>query len=504
MKNEIGARVCAFESEANEHITDRSRSVLDRSEQISGGKHKHSRRDRIGAAIVLVGTFLVFWLCPVHTISDSRYEMFFSQQLLWHQSFSVSASAIPELQSDQPGHELPWQLSQVGERFYHYYPVGNIIFPMPYVALANAMGISAIDQDGKYNPTGDAWMQKVLAALLMAALAIIIFFIARLFLSFEWSILITAATAFGTQMWSTASRAMWSHTPGIFILGVVLFLIVRTETRKARLPPVLLGTCLSWLYLIRPNFTFSIIAIAVYVLIYHRPILFPFIFTGCVWLAALIIYSEHHFGQLLPPYYHIYRLGTFAGFGERLAGVLISPSRGLLVYVPALMIVGYLLVRYYSTSMRGLVNLAVAVVGSHLLFIGTFANWHGGGSYGPRLLTDLVPWFGLLGMLAVKARCRWHDVNPARDPLFRRRVETAAAAVLLACSVMVNGLGAISIRTEMWGYVEATNYNQWLRNLWDWRHPQFMGMPDSWLAEWQKSLKQTGNTNAADVSRTHH
>ena len=437
--------------------------------------------------------------------------MLFSQQLLWHQSFSVSAWAIPALQSHQPGQihhccdDLPYQLVQVGERFYHYYPPGNIILPMPYVAVANAMGISAIDQNGKYNPRGDEQMQTGLAAVLMAALAVVIFFTARLILSFEWSFLITVATAFGTQVWSTASRAMWSHTPGILILAVAIFLIVRTETRKRPLPPVLLGTCLSWLYFTRATFTFSIIAIAVYVLLYHRATLLPFVFTGCLWLSAFIIYSEYHFGQLFLPYdYLVYKAGPIVGFGERLAGVLISPSRGLLIYVPVLTVVGYLLVRYRRTSMPRLVNLAAAVVIAHVLLIATFYAWHGSNCYGPRLLTDLVPWYGLLGMLAVEARMRWRAGNPTKDSLFRRRIEMATAVVLLACSITLNGIGAISWGAQTWNSIQIIDFNQWHRNLWDWRHPQFMGLPPSWAALVEKAAKQTGKTDAVDASRTHH
>ena len=486
---------------------------IDQSREISGGKYLRSRRDRIAAAIILVGTFWVFRLCPVHTIYDSGYEMLFSQQLLWHRSFSVSASAIPKLQSHQPGQihhccdDLPYQLVQVGERFYHYYPPGNIILPMPFVALANAIGVSAIDQHGKHNPRGDAWMQKGIAALLMAALAVVTFLTARLILPFEWSLLITAATAFGTQMWSTASRAMWSHTPAILILGVALFLIVRTETKKSPLRPVLLGTCLSWLYFIRPTLTLSIIAIAIYVLIYHREVLLRFIFTGCLWLAAFIVYSEYHFGHLLLPYYsynNVYKPGPVAGFGERLAGVLISPSRGLLVYVPILIAVGYLLVRYRRSSRRRLVNLATAVVIAHVLLIATFYGWHGSACYGPRLLTDLVPWFGLLGMLAVEARLRWHAVNVAQDTLFRRRIETAIAVVFLACSITLNGIGAISIGAQKWNFVQIVDFNQWRRNLWDWRHPQFMGVPRSWAGLMDRALKQAGKGDAADPDRTPH
>jgi hypothetical protein len=285
-------------------------------------------------------------------------------------------------------------------------------------------------------------MQGGLAPLLMSALSVIIFFTSRLILSFRWSLLITAATAFGTQIWSTASRAVWSQTWGIFILGFVIWLVVRTEAKQAPLRPVLLAMCLSWLYFVRPTFSVSIVAIALYVLIYHRTIFLPFVLTGCIWLAAFIGYSEYHFGQCLPPYYQSYGF-RFASFWEAFAGSLISPSRGLLIYVPVLAFVAYLSARYRRSWRPRLVVMAVSVVFVHLVLISGLSGWHGGHCYGPRLSTDLVPWLALLGMLAVEARLQWRDRNPAQDSVFRVRTEWSFAVLLLVCSVTLNGIGAI-------------------------------------------------------------
>src|ERR1700693_2361902 len=269
-----------------------------------------SNNDRIWVAIILVTTFIVFRISPMRTVSDSKYEMMFSEQLLRNHSFSLEGRAFPELQSRTPGQihriggaDLPYQLTQVGECFYYVFPPGSVILSMPYVALANAMGLSAIGQNGIYNPRGESRIQAGLAALLMAGFAVIVFLTARLLLPLPWSVLVATATAFGTQIWSTASRAMWSHTWAVFILGFVIWLILRTETKQARLSPVLLATCLMWTYFVRPTFSISIAAIAIYLVIYHRAILLRFAVTACFWLGCFVAYSRYHFGEVLPPYY---------------------------------------------------------------------------------------------------------------------------------------------------------------------------------------------------------
>ena len=53
-------------------------------------------------------------------------------------------------------------------------------------------------------------------------------------------------------------------------------------------------------------------------------------------MAAFVAFSWYEFGELLPPYY---RLGLEGGAfsAEALAGLLVSPSRGLLLFSPLLL-----------------------------------------------------------------------------------------------------------------------------------------------------------------------
>src|SRR4051812_33112429 len=223
--------------------------------------------------------------------------MLFSQQLLWNHSFSVDAKMLPGLPPDKPvqtlkrGIDFRFHLERYGDRFYCWFPPGSTILSMPFVALANAAGISTIDRAGVYDEQAENQIQTVLAPLLMAGLCAIIFLTSRLILNFPWSLIVTLATALGSPIWSIASRAMWIHTWGIFILGIVIWLLVRLDTGRGRPHPVFLATCLSWLYFVRPTFSISILAVAIYLLIYHRSVFLAFAITGAAWLALFIAYS---------------------------------------------------------------------------------------------------------------------------------------------------------------------------------------------------------------------
>src|SRR5262249_49356605 len=171
---------------------------------------------------------------------------------------------------------------------------------------------------------------------------------------------------------------------------------------------------LAWLYFVRPIGSVVVIAVSVFLFVEwqvkqqraRQPLLFAA--TGGLWLAAFVIYSWSHFRMLLPSYYQANRL-RFDLLPLALTGNLLSPSRGFVVYVPAVLFVIYLVVRYWKElPFKNLVWLSLSICALHLFFVSAFANlwgdWWGGASFGPRYSTELVPWLVLLGVLAIKAR----------------------------------------------------------------------------------------------------
>jgi hypothetical protein len=85
------------------------------------------------------------------------------------------------------------------------------VLSAPYVALMNASGVSAANPDQTFNEKGEETIQRSLAALLMALLAVV-FKTSRMLLPVGWSAVVALGGAFGTQIWSTASRGVWSQT----------------------------------------------------------------------------------------------------------------------------------------------------------------------------------------------------------------------------------------------------------------------------------------------------
>jgi hypothetical protein len=112
-----------------------------------------------------------------------------------------------------------------------------------------------------------------------------------------------------------------------------------------------------------------------------------------------------------------------------LAGLLVSPARGLLVYSPVLL---FSLAGMWMAWRRGtdpILRYMSAGVILTLLLYSRWVAWHGGETYGPRLLADLLPSLALL-------------LGPPLSTWGRRRVWRCAFVVAALLSVVAHGLGA--------------------------------------------------------------
>lgn len=420
---------------------------------------------------LFVATSATFMASPNRQVADSRYSLLVSESLLHHGTFALDRYTFPEVDARSPmGWGGNYQLERIGGHLYYMFPPGSSLLSLPYVAAMNALGVSAARADGTYDARGEKLMQASLAPILMAAFSSLVFFTARLILPLGQSLVVALGAALGTQVWSTASRGLWSHTWGVLLLGVVVHLLLARAGGRPGLSPGWLGTLVAWSYLVRPTHSIAVAAVTAHVFCFHRRTFAPYVAAGGLWLTALVAYSWHHFGRAWPGYFAPGRL-DFQSFWIALPGHLVSPSRGLFVFVPVALFVIYLLIRYRRDLPHPrLVVLALASIGAHLIVISGFPLWWAGHCFGPRLTTDLVPWFALLGTLALGARRSWGERNQRGARGVGRRAEAAVGVVLLLVSVGIHARGAMSESTARWNL----NLHEHPERLWDWKHPQFL------------------------------
>lgn len=431
---------------------------------------------RIGLWLFLV-TSLVFVLSPVWSLQDSKYSMLLSESIIRNHSVHLNAYQFPEpireaercVSPSAPLQSafLTYQLDRVRGNVVYCYPNGTSILSIPFVALMNVLGVHCYSPDGRYLRFGEGAIQRFLAALLMAGFTVVVFNTAARILEVGQSLIIAIGTAFGTQVWSSASRVMWSHTWLIFLGGLATYYMLGRETGcTKRGHSIVLATLISWMYIVRPTGAIPVLCVTIYVFAFWRRDFIAYSLTGLAWFAGFVCYSWFTFGKLIPDYYLDSRI-DFGNLLKNLPAVLFSPSRGLFIFVPELIFVFYLLIRYWaSTPYPRLAMLSLSIMAIQTVLVALWPNWWGGYSYGPRLLADGLPWLALLAILGCAARLRSDKAGKFS------RAEIATALSLLALSIAFNGRGAISQATADWN--PEVDIDRHPERAWNWSNPQFM------------------------------
>ena len=418
--------------------------------------------DGLMAILIFLFCFSIFRLAPVHQRLDSKFISVVSHSVITSGTVALPADFAPAKRARQK-----YTLRSVGEKTYHFFASAPAVLNAPFVALFEMSGVSPVGPEGQFLGHNEQWMLRFVAAFLAAALCTVLFLTARVWLPPGWALWLTLAFAFGSQIFSTISRPFWSHSWSTLLLAGALWMLVAPRFRDRKGSYVMISTLLCWAYFCRPPLSLAIGGVAVFIFLSRRRFVMPFLTTGMAWAGLFVLYSFRTFGSWLPPYFLSSHLesGRLAGgllltsYPEGMLGTLFSPGRGLFVYVPMAALVIYLVIRRWRwIPEKGLAISAMGVCLAHWQLVSMFRNWWGGQSFGPRLMSDLVPWLFLLAVLAVaglraagaEGRFQW---TPWK---------VAVVALAVAASVFVNARGAVVQETQRGA------------GIWNWRYPQFM------------------------------
>ena len=448
------------------------------------------------AALDLAFAVVLFW--GAHAVyrsstgyvqnCDSAYSLVVAEKLLTERTFDLSACipADPVVRRGMfgydPGTGLPYQLVRRANprrpadppAIYYGYPLGSTLLSLPFVEYYGVRrGLSTLHPDGRPNLAVEELLQLRVAARVSAAVVAVFYLLARFFGPPPVAFLVAAGFAVGSPVWSTLSRALWSHTWMAFCVSVaVLLLVARTRVLRRAwaidLPfGVLIGTALFWSLVVRPHAVCSAAAVGAYLLARFPRTLLVTLAAGGAWSAAFVVMSLDSFGMPTPP--SVYAAGAIDGrdVANRFAWLMASPSRGLLVYCPYLAVVAVVLVGYRKHLRdRGLLRAAGLAVAGHTALFACYDGWHGGSSYGPRYFCDLLPWFVLATAVAVRA------VIEAPGSAWRKWLAAVALVAAFAWGGFVHSRGANAVPAWLWNARSLAVGQEAAVKEWD--HPQFL------------------------------
>jgi hypothetical protein len=294
------------------------------------------------------------------------------------------------------------------------YPVLSAVLAAPLFAAARPF--FALDE------TGTALVGKLAAALFSSLAAAVLFLAVGRRRPVEEAALTAAVFALGTSVWST-SQALWQHPAAVLFLSLAVLCIVRSGEQPAWAGRAGLPLALA---VAARHADVVLVAVLAAGIAVRRPREVPRLLAWASPAVGFVLaYQWIYFGA---PWRHGFSgsLGRFNetwGLGH--AGLLLSPAKGLLVFTPVVVVAGAGMIRSFRKGERWLVMTLAAAAAGHWLLMGRWSEWHGGESWGPRMMTDVLP---LLFLFLPEGL----DVLPSVGP------------VLAALSVAVQALGAFA------------------------------------------------------------
>ena len=325
--------------------------------------------------------------------------------------------------------EMPWFVQRINGRIVSAYPPWAGLLAVPVYLLPVLGGLSP----------PSPWihdLEKLSATLITALSVVLLLFTLRRLTSERIAWLIAIVYAFATSSFSSSSQALWQHGPSQLFLTLTIYWLVKSleEPRFSAYAGLALGSAI----ICRPSNVVMALPIAAYVWLRHRGQFAGFCLAALPPFLGFVTYNMLYNGSPFSTGFAVgiidpARLRSIGAhlfktpLSEGLAGILVSPSRGLFVYSPILLVAFVGMVMVWRNSQLVLLKYLSLAPLLAILLTAKWINWWGGGSYGPRLLADITPFLCLY-------------LYPPFERVHTRPLLKSALACLIACSISLHAL----------------------------------------------------------------
>ena len=409
-------------------------------------------RDRLAAAGLCVGLVLAYNSNGREIGSyDTQSTKFAARELLLRGTLSLN-----HVVGKTPEYATRWGFILASDGNYR-----SIYSPVP--AIFAAAMTWPLWQSGIVDvraPLAPALMAALTASLLVSLAVTVAFLHARRVLPRGRAILLAVGLGLGTGLWSSASQTLWQTESAAFGLALAVLGFAAPGDRISSRGAVAIGVGLGLAGATRPQLApvIAVLLAGTWLRSAAREALVATALVA-VFVAAICAANLQWFGNplgALPLLEETNALvhRTRASFGfqlEGFLGLLVSPSRGLLVFSPVVLVAAAGIGAAFAEGWRSpLAWCALALAAQYALY-GSYAVWWGGHTYGPRYLVDILP---VAVPLAAAAMVR----------SYTRGVKAAAAAIL-AWSIAVSATGAFCYPHDEWN-VDPTDVDRHHARLW--------------------------------------
>ncbi|TMG69537.1 MAG: hypothetical protein E6H81_10155 [Chloroflexi bacterium] len=331
------------------------------------------------------------------------------------------------------------------------FPPGMAILALPFFAPLVIAGFDPLDLGLLVR------MGHVVGALVEVLATLVLWSCVRRFVGPRWSLVLVLLYFFGTSVRTIASQALWQHS-GVHLAVALALSVVLREESVGYGRELVAGLALGLGTVVRQ--TTALVALGIGGLSPRR--LLAGLAGAAIGAAPLLAYNYLAFGSPLEQGY-----GTKpfdAPIATGLYGLLLSPSRGLLIYTPYLIFALAALLRAWrwpGETARRLRTLSLVWLATLVLYA-SYAEWWGGRVFGTRFLDDLAP--------LLFAALAWG----IGTGMLRTVVTRALFGVLAAWSFLLFNAAAL-VYDQSWDTVPV-NVNVDPSKLFSWSDPQWLAV----------------------------
>ena len=337
--------------------------------------------------ILFLVVFLVYNLNFRETSSGDTIPTRFLPISILHE-FNLDLDEFPGLYNTPTNRDYLY-IQNVKGHWFSSYPIVSAILAVPIYA---PFVMAGIELDGR----GIDILSKLSSSAIIALSVIFIFITLKLLIQENTALQIALLYAFATSNWSVSSQGLWQHGTVELLLSIAVYFLVRGKKEKKFI--FWASPFLALAVAARTSVVLIAGIIFLYVLINHRKEAIKFAIPAIIIAILLFSYNLYYFGELTGGNVRLEKRmfelkgGTTwtANFLPGLAGLLISPSRGLLTHSPFL-IFSFAGIYYVFKQKKELYKYIALSSILYIIFFSFYTGWHGGFTYGYRYLLDILP-----------------------------------------------------------------------------------------------------------------
>ncbi len=301
--------------------------------------------------------------------------------------------------------------------FYAKTPVINGIVSAPYFYLFDKQfGIHTVSANKFLQKDYETYYQSVgkYYAALLASISVLFMFLTinTLFRNIRYALFGALSYGFATMTYSTASQGNWQHAPSLFLITISFYLFILFLRSKRQLLFTIITLLLALAALIRIVNIFFFLGI-IGVLFFYKPYKKLLVYPVSIYCAVLVGWQTITSLMGIPGGYNGEIVRSIQSFNiiyatKVIISLLVSPNVGLLIFCP-LSVLSFLgIYKMLRTILKNkderskpfYIFLIVSFMSFFLilLFNAFWWAWEGGFSWGPRLLTEAIPFLVYLGV----------------------------------------------------------------------------------------------------------